>query len=256
MYAWRVVEANGRAIGRSWFTELMPSLVQPLILAAVFAGLLSSSADRLSDGTEGPTFPYAQYVVLGVVCASAVIAGAIDAVHLIFVGLKLSNKFTTVVTTPMSPLNVALGHVAWAGIYGAALSGVLLLILTPFLPDGALAFVPGAALVTGLTTAALAAVLAVFVIHSSGSPQILNVISRVIVPPLMLFSATLFPLSVVPSWAHQALSALPVANGTVATRALFAGSWPEVAAHVGIVLVWLTAGTALMAWSLDKELRA
>jgi lipooligosaccharide transport system permease protein len=254
--AWRVVEVNGRALGRSWFIELLPGLVQPLILAGVFAGLLSGSQDHLSDWIDGPSFSYAQYVVLGIACASASITGAVDTSHLVFVGLRLSDRFATIVSTPVSTLSLAVGHVLWAGLHGAGLAAALLLVLTPVLPAGALVHLLGAAVLAGLTAGALAAVFGLIVVRSSGSPQVLNVLGRVIVPPLMLFSATLFPLSALPQWAERTLSALPVANGTIAMRALYADQWRELALHGGALLVWVGAATALMTWFLDKELRA
>lgn len=256
MAAWHVVEANARAIGRSWFGELTPSVLQPLVLALVFAGLLAGSTDRLGDG--GTSFPSAQYIVLGVVCVSAAITGAIESAHLTFIGLKLSNKFTTIVTTPTSPWQLAVGNVAWAGLYATGLSAVLLVVLSPLLPWAlsSLVAIPAAAVVSGLTSAALAAVLSLFVILSSGSPQVLNVIGRVVVPPLLLFSATLFPLSVLPGWAAGVLGALPIANGAIASRTLFAAQWAAAADRVGVIALWLVAATAAMAWLLDRDLRS
>lgn len=256
MAARHVVEANARGIGRSWLVELPLSLMQPLLLALVFAALLADSTDRLGDG--GASLPSAQYVVLGVVCVSASITGAMETAHLTFIGLKLSNKFTTIATTATSPWQLAIGNVTWAGLYAAALCGVLLLVLSPLLPwtFSSVLAIPAAAVVSGLTSGALAAVLSAFVVRSSGSPQVLNVIGRVVLPPLLLFSATLFPLSVLPPWAAGVFAALPAANGAIAVRALFVRQWTTVAEHVGVVALWVVVAAAAMAWLLDRELRA
>lgn len=256
MAARHVITANARAIGRSWLAELTPSILQPLLLALVFAAVLGGAADRLTDGDVA--FPAAQYVVLGVVCVSAAITGAIECVHQTFLGLKLSDRFTTIVTTPTTPWQLAVGQVAWSGLYAAGLSAVLLLALSPVLPWAlwSVIAIPVAALVAGLTSAALAATLTVFVIRGTASPQVLNVLGRVVVPPLLLFSATLFPLGVLPPWAAGVLGTLPTTSGAIATRAVFAQQWVTVAERVGVVALWLVAAVVTMGYLLDRELRS
>lgn len=256
MLAWRVVEANARAIGRSWATELLPSVIQPLVLCVVFGGFVASRAGRVADWSSGPTLTYAEYSVIGIICASSVISGSIEVSHLFFVGQKITSKFETVVTTPVSVTTLTVGHLLWASLYGAALSALLFVLVTPGLPRGWLLLLPVVVLTTALSTAALASLLSLIVARSSGSPQVLNVIGRVIVPPQMLLGATLFPLSALPRPLGVLLAASPVTSGTLTARAVFASRWSDAGEHLAVVLGWLLVCTTCLMISLDRELRA
>lgn len=251
-----VVRANARALGRSWPFELGPEVLQPLLVVAIFGGVLARDAGRVTDPGSALSWSYGAFVAIGVVTASAAISGAVDTAHLVFIGDKLTDRFTTIVTTPVSAAQLALGHVLWAGLHAGVVGLALSVLLAPMLPDGALVRMPLAVLVIALTGATLGAALALLVAHGSASPQVLNLIARVVVPPMFLFSGTVFGLGTLPGWASTVLGLLPVTAGCSAVRAVYGGAWSELGSPLLVLLVWSAVALLLLARRLDRELGA
>jgi lipooligosaccharide transport system permease protein len=254
----RVVEANFRALGNSWRADALAALAQPIVLLVVFAGLLAraGAGGRPSDWAGGAVFSYGQYVAIGIACSSGVLGGATEASHLVYTGLRFDDRFTTIVTTPVSPMVLGLGHLMWAALHGACLSGVLFLLTTPFLPSGTLLELPVAVLVSAVTAASVAAPLSVLVSLYFRTPQILNIIGRVILPPLLLFSATYFPVHVLPRWAGVVVALFPVSHANIAIRAIYVHDWQQVLPHLLVIGCWLVAGAAVMVTTLRRQLSA
>ncbi len=258
MLVLRIVEANFRALGNSWRADGMAALAPPILLLVVFAGLLAQAGagDSPNDWAGGAVFGYGQYVAIGIACSSGVFAGATEASHLVYSGLRFNDRFTTIGTTPVSPAVLGLANLAWAALYGACLSGVLFLLTTPFLPAATLLKLPVVVLVSAATAASVAGPLGVLVCLNFRTPQILNIIGRVILPPLQLFSATYFPVQVLPGWASAVVGLFPVSHANIAVRAIYAGVWHQVLPNLLIIGCWLVAGTALMIWTLRRQLSA
>ena len=258
MLVLRVVEANFRALGKSWRADALAALAQPIVLLVVFAGLLAraGTGGRPSDWAGGAVFGYGQYVAVGIACSSGVFAGATEASHLVYAGLRFNDRFTTIVTTPVSPAVLGLGNLVWAALYGACLSAVLFGLTTPFLPAAMLLKLPVAVLVSAATAASVAAPLDVLVCLNFRTPQILNIIGRVILPPLLLFSATYFPTRVLPRWASTMVGLFPVSHANIAVRAIYAGAWHQVLPHLLVIGCWLVAGAALTVRTLRRQLSA
>ncbi len=257
MLVLRVAEANWHALRRSWRASVLPAVAQPLVLMIVFAGLLGTSAQRFVwDSTDGIAVTYSQYAAIGIACSSAVVVAATDATNAAFTGFRFSERFRTVVTTPVSPLALALGMLVWAFAQGAVLGGALLLIATPFLGPAGLVRLPVLMVLTGLACAAVAAPLAALVSRHHATPQILNITGRVLLAPLVLFSATYFPTTSLPAWARILVELFPLSHANTALREVYAGSWTTAGAHGCVLAVWLVLGAAVMAWSFRQELTA
>ncbi len=252
----RVVEANWRTLRRSWRSALIPAVAQPLVLMIVFAGLLSTRAQLVvQDGPGGNALPYPRYVALGIACSSAVVVAVTDAANSTFTGFRFGERFRTAVTTPVSPLALALGMLLWAFVQGALVGGVLILLATPpFLGVASMPRLPIMIMLIGLTSASVAAPVAALVGRYHETPQILNITGRVILAPLVLFSATYFPTTSLPAWARVLMDLLPLAHANTALREVYSGSWAMAAVNLSVVALWVVLGALTMARSYWTEL--
>jgi len=251
----RVIEAYWRSMRRSWIAEAVPSVAQPVILMAVFAGLLARQvSEHVSDWGAPATFGYAQYAAIGIACSSGVLAGAMEATHSAYSGFRFNEKFKTIVTTPVSARVLALGLLSVAFIESAALTAALLLLATPVLAGSGLVWLLPFMLVSGLACTAVSAALCAIIALHHKTPQILNITGRVALFPLMLFSATYFPSTVLPGWLRYLPDAFPLIHANVTLRALYAGHWRVLPVNLAVLVAWSVVGGSAMIWAFGREL--
>jgi lipooligosaccharide transport system permease protein len=247
MGALRVIEANWRGFRRNWLSGAGPAVAQSLLLLVVFAGLLGRQAARLSDSGDPRALSYAQYVALGIVCSSGMLAGAMEATNSAYDGFRVNDRFATVVTTPVSAATLALGTLLWAFLMAAAITGVVSLLAIPFLSAAGLAPIPVFMILSGLGAAAISGPLCALVSCYYRTPQVINITGRVILFPLVLFSATYFPERLLPGWAGRVLGGFPLVHANVAARDAYGGAWAHIPGQLPVLLAWSVLGAAIMA---------
>lgn len=253
----RVVESNWLSFRRSWSTDAVTAVAQPIVLLIVFAALLGRQASGLIADPGNPVaFYYSKYVAIGIACSSGVLAGAMEATHSTYSGFRFNDKFKTAVTTPVSAANLAIGTLIWAFFQGASISGILFLLATPFLSLNGLIWTPVFMILTGLSGTAVAAPLCALISRYYRTPQILNITGRVVLFPLMLFSATYFPTSVLPPWSGRLIDVFPQAHANLVLRDIYAGHWSGVVANLAVIAAWIGIGTAIMVRGFGRELYA
>ncbi len=255
MAALRVAEANLLAFRRSWRAVLVPAVAQPVIMMIVFAGLLGTRAERFVRDTEGgPAYSYQMYVAIGIVFSSVMLVTATEVTTSTFFGFQLTERFTTIVTTPVSPTSLVLGSLCWVFAQGTVLGGVLFLLATPFLGWEVVVRLPLMMVLVGLGCAAVAAPLGALISRVHNTTQILNITSRVVLAPMVLFSATFFPATLMPAGARFVVELLPLAHANMALREVYAGSYSLALADAEIVALWLVVGATAMVGGFRTEL--
>jgi lipooligosaccharide transport system permease protein len=81
-------------------------------------------------------------------------------------------------------------------------------------------------------------------------------VQRFLVVPMFLFSGTFFPISALPAALQVIAWLTPLYHGVALSRdlALGAGDGASAALHVGYLLLWTAAGTALAARLFARRL--
>lgn len=216
MLAARLIERNLLVYRHAWLAFLTGFLEPVFYLFSIGVGV------GALVGTVGGV-PYASYVAPAMLAASAMNGAIYDATFAVFFKLRYTKIYDAVLATPMRPIDIATGEVAWAlgrgAVYGAAFLGVM--AGAGYVHSvWALLALPAATLV-GLAFAALAMAATTWM----KSWQDFDLVTLATLP-LFLFSGTFYPLSAYAGPVRLLVEATPLYHGVALIRALTLG-------HVG-----------------------
>jgi len=215
--ALRLVERNVVVYRRNW-PLLVTGFFEPFFyLLSIGVGL-----NHLVGGLHigGKLVPYTEYVAPGLLASAAMNGSVFDAIFNIFFKLKISHTYDSVLSTPVSVEDVALGELIWTimrgGLYTATFVVVMAALGYVISPWAVLCY--PAALLIGLAFAAIGMAATSWM----RSWQDFDKVSLAIMP-LFLFSATFYPITVYPRWLQVVVQCTPLYQGVALLRGLDAG---------------------------------
>ena len=153
-------------------------------------------------------------------------------------------------STPLGPLDIALGEITWALIRGLVYSLGFLTVVT------ALGLTPSFWAILAIPAASLVA----FGFASFGMAitsyfktyQQMGFINFVLLP-MTLFSGSLYPISVYPDWLEKIIMALPLWHGIELVRAFWFG---EINSGVFVHVTYFVVMIAIGLFVTSRRLRA
>lgn len=245
----RVFERNLRAYRRAWVVILSGFFEPVFYLFAIGVGVGALVGDvTLPDGTA---VPYRAFVAPALLASSAM-NGAVNEAFNILPRLKYDKLYVTMLATPIRPVDVALGEIAWSvargGLYAVGFVAVtaVLGLVDSWL---ALATVP-AALLVGFAFAA-AGIAGAAHMRSWQDYELL----QLVILPLFLFSATFYPLDVYPPLLQDITRISPLYHGVELMRGFALGHLdPTMIGHAAFLLAMGAAGTIIAVRRLDRIL--
>ena len=112
---------------RTWLV-MFSGFFEPLFyLLSIRIGV----GELIGDVTVGGvTVDYAEFVAPALLAASAMNGAIYETTMNVFFKLKYERLYDTVLATPMSPADVALGEIGWAVIRGGLYSAAFLVTMT------------------------------------------------------------------------------------------------------------------------------
>lgn len=205
------------------------------------------------SGPGGVPVSYTAFVAPALMAASAMNGAVTETTFNIFFKLKFGNTYEGILTTPMQPMDIAIGEIGWALLRGLLYSTAFVAVM----------------FFMGLTTSAVAlmaipsAFLVGFAFGAVGlaactymrSWQDFDLVALVTMP-LFLFSGTFYPLSVYPPVIQQVARISPLYHGTELIRGFTLGR-PDATmwGHAAFLLVMGLIGAAIANRRLDGLLR-
>ncbi|WP_246843278.1 ABC transporter permease [Allokutzneria sp. NRRL B-24872] len=253
MYAGRasvLVERSFLVNRRAWlaiFSGFFEPLFYLLALGVGFGSLVGEVT-----GPGGEVISYAAFVAPALLASSAMNGAIYDATFNIFFKFKYAKLYDAMLATPLGPVDVAIGEIAWALLRGGAYAaGFLVVMLGMGLiasPWGLLAL--PAALLVALAFAAVGMAVTTFM----RSWQDFDLVQLVILP-MFLFCTTFYPLSVYPGALQAVVQCLPLYHAVELMRALTTGvvGWSALV-HVGYFVVMAAIGLFYASRRLGKLL--
>jgi len=244
-------ERSLRVYRRGWLI-ILSGFVEPLLYLLSFGTGLGAMVGTV-QGPGGESLKYAAFIAPALLATSAMQGAIADSSFNVFFKLKFEKLYDAVLATPLGPMDVALGEIAWAvsrgGLYAIGFV-VIMLVMGLISSWWAVLLVPGALLVAF----AFAAVGMAATTYMRGIAD-LDLIQLVMLP-MFLFSGTFFGLDVYPGWIRIVVELLPLHHGVALLRALSVGAIDAgLLVHVAyfVVLaavgVWITSrrlGTLLL----------
>ncbi len=242
-----VVEWKWTWYRRNWRATAVSSVLQPLLFLLAFGvgfGGLIDGTGRAAQATGG--VDYLVWLAPALLCVSAVQTAVFDSTYPVLSGFKWQRFFVAMTATPISPGQVAAGHLAWTTLKIGGAGAVYLGLIAAFggvrSPGIVLALV--AAMLSGLAVAAL---VTAFTAAVEDEGTAFSVLFRLVLIPMTLFSGTFFPVDRLPAWVRPVTWVSPLWHGTELARAAALGRWVVLPAlgHAAFLVALVALGTAV-----------
>jgi lipooligosaccharide transport system permease protein len=196
-------------------------------------------------GPDGHPISYVAFVAPALLAASAMNGAVYDATFAVFFKFRYAKLYDAVLATPLGPVDVAVGEIAWAlihgGLYAAGFLGVMFamgLLVSPW----ALLALP-AALLIAFAFAAVGMAATTFM----RSWTDLDLVELALMP-MFLFSTTFFPLGVYPPALRFVVECFPLYHAIEIMRGLTAGLVDlSILGHLAYFVVMAAAGVVIAA---------
>jgi lipooligosaccharide transport system permease protein len=246
----RLIERNLYVYKHSWMV-LLSGFFKPLFyLLGIGFGL--GALIGTIPGPGGQPISY-QLFVAPALLASAAMNGAItESTFNFFFKLNYNKTFASILSTPLSPGDIALGELGWAlirgGLYAIGFMGVML-VLGLFVSPWVILAVP-AALLIGFAFGAVGMAATSFM----RTWQDFDLIQLVVLP-MFLFSGTFYPIDAYPGALQLFVQLTPLWQGVDLIRALAVGAIsPMLLVHVAYLSAMGVIGLAVASRRIDKLL--
>lgn len=243
--AWFYAETPLRTMRAYAFSMVMVAVGQPLFyLLALGVGLgsLVSANGQTVDGVS-----YLVFVAPAILVSTVVAAASGEVTYPVMAGFKWTRSYYGPAATPISPAQIASGHLLAIGLRFFAQGLVFWLFLLSFgaAPSHwSILCVP----IATLTAISFGAPLQAYSATLTRDGTSFNFVQRFIVMPMFLFSGTYFPLASMPWYLHWIGWISPVWHGTQlarwATYGLHEPGW-LVAIHIAFLVILAAVGCTL-----------
>lgn len=227
-----LVERNFAA-ARSYWRTFVSGFFEPVFyLFAMGVGIGALVGDIQVDGQP---VPYAVFVAPAMMATSAMNGAIYDSTANVFGKLKNSKLYESVLATPLQPVDVAVGEIAWALLRGLVYSCAFLLVasVAGFVQSWWALLAIGVCTLIGLAFASLGMAATTFMRTWNDMDYV-----QLAILPMFLFSATFYPLDAYPPVLQGVVQATPLYHGVALVRALMMGElgW-GLLVHVAYLLV-------------------
>jgi lipooligosaccharide transport system permease protein len=205
---------------RTWRGSLTTSFLYPVLYLAAMGVGLGSLVDRHAHLVGGVS--YLDFIAPGLLAATAMQVGSNEAMYPVMAAIKWLRTYFAMLATPLTVLDVLVGHLAWIALRVAMVSVIYLGIMAAFgTVHSYLALLAApAAVVTGLAFAAPLAAFSASQRNDTGFATLY----RLVLIPMFLFSGTFFPISQLPGWLQVVARVTPLYHGVQLCRGLTVGN--------------------------------
>ena len=244
----RLVERSFMSYRRNWLLFVTGFLEPLFYLLSIRIGLSALIGDVESNGR---LVPYDQFVAPGLMAASAMNGAVFDSTMNVFYKMKYAGVYDTMLATPLSAGDVAVGEISFAVIRGAIYSTAFLFtmwLLGMVESPWAVMAVPASILI-GFAFAAVGMALTTFMRSWTDFEYIPSITLQ-----MFLFSAVFYPAEQYGEW-EWALNLSPLYHGVELVRAANLGQWSnELILHAGVLVALSATGIAIASHRVQRLL--
>jgi lipooligosaccharide transport system permease protein len=248
--ALRLIERNLYVYKHGWMV-IVSGFFEPLFYLLSIGFGLGALVGNV-PGPGGRDIPYQLFIAPALLASSSMNGAITEATLNFFFKLKYQKTFDSILSTPLSVADIALGELGWALIRGALYTvgflGVMVILsigVSPWL----LLTLPAALLISfafGAVGMAATSFMRTW--------QDFDLIQLVVLP-MFLFSGTFYPLDAYPDAARIVVQLTPLYQGVDLLRSLAVGVvGPSAIVHVAYLAIMGIAGLVVVSRRLDRLL--
>ncbi len=222
----------------SWLIVLSGFFEPVFYLASMGIGLGSMIGDV--ETSQGVSVPYAAFIAPALLAVAAMNGAIYDSTWNVFFKLNYGKLYEGMLATSLGPLDVALGEILYALLRGLLYATGFMIIMQVLGLN--LAWTAVLALPAVLLIAFGFASIGMAVTSYMKTFQHMDWINIVLLP-MFLFSATLYPIAIYPEWVQGVIMAFPLWHGVELVRGLTTGMLSmDLLWHVAYYLVMIAFG--------------
>ena len=246
----RLIERNLFVYRRTWIV-IVSGFFEPLFYLLSIGFGLGQLVGNV-PGPGGVQIPYQLFIAPALLASSSMNGAITEATINFFFKLKYQKTFDSILSTPLSVADIAVGELGWALIRGALYTVgflIVMVILNIGVSPWLILTVPAALLISfafGAVGMAATSFMRTW--------QDFDLIQLVVLP-MFLFSGTFYPLDAYPEPLRLVVQATPLYQGVDLLRSLAVGhvEW-SILVHVAYLLVMGIAGLLVVSRRLDRLL--
>ena len=189
----------------AWFA-IVSGFLEPVLYLFSFGYGVGKLVGNV-ELANGNMVKYAMFIVPGLLATSAMNGAIFDTTWNVYFKMHESRTYNAMLSTSLGPLDVALGEIGWAVLRGVVYSIGFMAVVTPLgliKSWWGIMAIPAAALIAFAFASIGMALTSYF-----KSYQQLGLI-EVFLLPIFLFSGSLFPTEILPSWANALVKISPL----------------------------------------------
>jgi lipooligosaccharide transport system permease protein len=246
----RLIERNLLVYKHGWLI-ILSGFFEPLFYLLSIGFGLGALVGTI-PGPGGAPISYQLFVAPALLASSAMNGAISESTFNFFFKLNYNKTFSSILSTPLSPGDVAVGELTWALIRGGlyAIGFMVVMVVLGLVVSPWVVLAVPAALLLGFAFGAVGMAATSFM----KTWQDFYLIQLVILP-LFLFSATFYPIETYPDALRVIVQLTPLYQGVDLIRALTVGAIsPVLLFHVAYLLVMGFAGLFVVSRRLDKLL--
>ncbi len=244
----RMFERSLMTTRRTWII-VFSGFFEPLFYLLSIRIGFSELVGDVEDG--GRSIPYAEFVAPALMAASAMNGAVYDSTMNLYFKLRHAKTYDTILATPMTPADVALGEIGWAVVRGFVYSIAFLVTMWALGMVGspwAVLALPACILI-GFAFASVGMALTTYM-RSWADFEYVSAVTL----PLFLFSATFYPLASYGDWGWV-VQLSPLYHGVALVRGANLGQFEwSMFGHVAVLLAMTFVGLTVAARRVESLL--
>nr|WP_042178193.1 ABC transporter permease [Kibdelosporangium sp. MJ126-NF4]CEL13039.1 ABC-2 type transporter [Kibdelosporangium sp. MJ126-NF4]CTQ98725.1 ABC-2 type transporter [Kibdelosporangium sp. MJ126-NF4] len=245
-----VLEYHLAGYRRVWRSTVASSLAMPVLF---FLGMGLAVGAYVDRGGALPV-PYLDYIAPGLIAFAGLQIAVGEGGFPVLTNFKWQKIYDSMAAAPLRIADMVLGRLGYIAIRVMVAAVAFLVVMLAFGAVGSVLAVttPFVAALVGVATAAPMFAFAA----SVNSANLMAVITRVGLLPMMLFSGVFFPVEQLPALVRPVAYALPLWSGVELCRATtlaIPAAWPVVL-HGALLVAWLVVGFWLACVRFRKRL--
>jgi lipooligosaccharide transport system permease protein len=235
---------------RIWRGTVFSSFAMPVLFFLGMGIAVGSYVDRGGN----LDMPYLQFIAPGLLAFTGLQIAMMESGFPVLGNFKWHKIYFGMASAPPRVSDMIAGQLGYIALRVLVAAGAFLLVMLPFgaIRSGWAALTPLVAVLVGLAVAT-----PMFAYSATvNSPNLMAIMFRFGMLPMMLFSGVFFPVEQLPGLLQPLAYALPLWHGVELCRTAALGigtSWP-VAVHAGYLALWFAVGFVLARARFTKRL--
>ena len=243
--AWRLWQRNAAIYKRTYKLNLIPNFFEPFFfLLAIGLGL-----GAYLSTIEGVR--YMDFIAPGLLATAAMYGTSFEVTFNAFVKLHFGKIYDAVMSTPLTPEDIALGELLW-GTTRAFIYGMVFLAIAAFfgvVHTPLVALAPVATILVGMMFSVIGLTFTAVIPHI----DYYTYYWTMFLTPMFLFSGIFFPLDRLPEWFQTAAWFVPLHQAVRLMRAIMLTGDVGEALAAGAWIVVVSAGLFILPVNLLRR---